>query len=195
MKRRDVLAGTAAALPALAGCLTAVTGPERTTPTDRNVSDGSTDLVFGDLAALSVIHHAGYDPGANLAAVRVSVWHREGSHLDAVTLRLGVPADGVRHVDAYLETPGHESFPAVRYYQTEGDAVFEVTDLGPHGRGTVALDFLLRPFGTEMPVPGGLPVAVDAALELTRRGVLGGRVEATGEVAVEVAQNTWQAHY
>jgi hypothetical protein len=198
VQRRQVLAAAGAALPALSlsGCLGTVTGPTRLRPADVDVEDGSTDLVFrndrGRLAALSVVHHAGYDPDANLAAVRVSVSHRQDTRVDGLTLRFGIPADGVGRFDAFLKAPGSDAFPAVRLYEQREGAVFEASDLGRAGRGTVTLDFLLRPWGGDVPLPGPLPVDVDASVSLASAGLLGQQYVATGQTTVEVAHNDWR---
>jgi len=79
----------------------------------------------------------------NLTSIRVSIWHAEDTHIDA--LRFTFQPTILHHpLQVYLETPpGGKWSPIVTESSSEHQA-FQFSDLGVYGSGTVTLTFLLR---------------------------------------------------
>jgi hypothetical protein len=138
-------AGTAG-LGGLAGCVGPAGDPARESDADE------TSLVWttgGErLLALSILH-GGTPSDQGRYRLRVSVWHRDGTHLDRLRLRLEPAGPPGANAEFYLGRPGGHPWPEVSFAASEdGSAtVFEADSLGVQGRGTVTLEFLVAWFG------------------------------------------------
>ena len=112
--------------------------------------------------------------------LRVSVWHEEGTVLDALTVRLNL--DQIAP-EVALMTPG-ATWPLLHYGQTpDGRGVLvEIPDLGTQGRGTVTLEFFLGSPLTASP-PEQLDLDLELALHEESRLRIGRSV---GEVSIAV---------
>lgn len=161
MRRRQFLhvAGAAATAP-LAGCASL---PGRTTelhsPTRTDEEDGAywtfredddPTAPEGDDRLLNAGIRYGDPFESGLVPLRFHTWHRGDTHLESlrIALRFGRPAGGVPP-DVYLDTFDSDPDPTIEFRDDvdRGATILDVLDLGPVGRGSLGLSFLVRPHG------------------------------------------------
>lgn len=101
------------------------------------------DKSGGDVAHIAFITGMFTLPSQNMTSVRVSIWHKHGTHLDALHVSF-TPSILHHPFHVYLETPpGGKWSPITTESSGEGQA-FRFPDLGLYGSGTLTLDFLIR---------------------------------------------------
>lgn len=178
MNRRQAIAavGSAGLLP-LTGCASVVPGTTLSDPTEERETDGETHLIYtrdGErLATLTVQpgrqRYAGSAGGQ--IPVDVSVWHRDRTKIERLTLGLRAPPGGPGvPARVALLTPQWKPHPSVQLYtdRRDGETVLGIDDTGEQGDGTVTFEFLLA--GLEASTS---ELLVDAAVGLAEQGVLG----------------------
>ena len=79
----------------------------------------------------------------NLTSVRVSIWHAEGTHIDALHFAFQ-PTILYHPLQVYLKTPPGGKWNSILTESSGEQQVFRFPDLGFYGSGTVTLEFLLR---------------------------------------------------
>ncbi len=110
--------------------------------------DGSYHIRLYDATGRDIVHLtfiSGILPlsGYNLTSVRVSIWHAEATHIDA--LRFAFEPTILHHpLQVYLETPAGGTWNPIVTESTSEHQVFQFSDLGVYGTGTVTLTFLLQ---------------------------------------------------
>lgn len=187
--RRRALLGTVAGLgtSALAGCSGLQT--ERTL-SDPAVSrdDGEVVLAFGepgDQVARSTIMYDGNPPGSDMvASLKYRMWHRDGTTVDSLRLRLSGPTTTKPPASVFLAVPDNAGFPAVDL-RTSADGrarIIELPDLGTLGRGTFGLDCFVVPYTDQRPLP--LHLSIEATV--ADGGLLGGGYALDGATDIEV---------
>lgn len=150
MHRRRFLHVTSAAIcSTMAGCSslgqTTLHSPERTDEPDGaywTFHDGGEQLLNAGLEYGTPFEN-GFVP------LQFHTWHREGTHLESlrIELRFGRPAGGVPP-DVYLDTFDSSPDPTINFSDDDsGATVLDIPDLGPVGRGSITLNFIVRPHG------------------------------------------------
>ncbi|MFB6136475.1 MAG: hypothetical protein ABEJ04_06915 [Halobacteriaceae archaeon] len=186
-RRRFLAASGAAATGALAGCA----GPFGTVTLDGEtvVEDDETYLEFrheGErVADFGALYREEYAPDDLPLGFRTTVWHREGTHLDAIDQRLRSPPHSPTGVPAqvYLATPEARPFPEMHYHLGDDrHTVVEVPEVGGVGRGTLTFEYLLDPRSDP---PDPLTVGVEASFHLSG-GTLSPDYVCRGEFTFEV---------
>lgn len=170
MRRRTALqAGTSGLLASLAGCTTLQAPTELHTP-ERTTESTETYWTFhADDERLTTV---GIDYASALDTGRVPLefhtWHREDTHLDAfrLELRFGRRAGGVPP-DVYLDTFDSNPDPTIEFFDDpdRGATILYVPDLGPVGRGSLNISFLVDPAGW---LPADLGVRIEQTLSVDR---------------------------
>ena len=194
MHRRRFLAGAAGVgALSLSGCaagpVASLTGPERLDGPETESEDGELDLTYtdGETRTLSLAAQYGYSDRTGSIRLRISAWHRKGTTLDSLDLRLRAPASGVDPVTGvYLKTPFPGPGPSVTF-ETAQDGVgkhLSIPDLGFYGSGTFTLDFEIDPAS----MPDRFPVALAQSYTLSEEGTFGTVYSAKSTDVIEIAR-------
>lgn len=166
MRRRKALqACTSGALAAIAGCSalhtpTELHDPERTTEATETYWTFHTD--DDRLTTVGIDYDRVLDSGR--VPLEFHTWHREDTHLEAFSVELvfGRRAGRVPPT-VYLETFGSNPDPPLKFSDdpSEGSTTLMVEDLGPVGRGSISVSFLVEPVGW---LPSELGVRIEQTL-------------------------------
>lgn len=186
MQRRRFLTGLCSAgAIATAGCGALSSDRSLTDPTVTTDSAGRRALVFtqdGD-----EIGHVGVDGHVDAGVIHLSteIWHREGTRVDAIELRLWMPEAGQTPAEVAVVSPveGDSSPPPEVTLSTpdrKPGTVLAVTDLDDLADETIStLDLRVEPPETTT------TLAVHATVELTETGVLSANYTLEGELRLE----------
>lgn len=166
MRRRSALhaVGTSGLL-ALAGCAglgspTELHSPERTDDEQETYWTFHRD---GDRLTTVGVEYADRYP-SGLVPLRFHTWHHESTHLEGFRLefRFGRHA-GTVPPDVLLDTFDSHPDPTLEFtdHPDRGATSLTVADLGPVGRGSLRVDFLVRPHDW---LPGELGVRIEQTL-------------------------------
>lgn len=100
------------------------------------------DTSGGDAVHLAFITGMFTLPSQNMTSVRVSIWHKDGTHLDSLQISF---TPSVLHYPfhVYLETPSGGKWSSITESNGERQA-FSFPDLGVYGSATVTLNFIVR---------------------------------------------------
>ena len=82
-------------------------------------------------------------PSQNMTSVRVSIWHTERTHLDALHVSF-TPSILHHPFHVYLETPPGGKWRPITTESSGDRQAFHFPDLGLYGSGTLTLNFLIR---------------------------------------------------
>lgn len=170
MRRRAALqAGVSGAFASLAGCSvlrspTALHSPKRTT---EETETYWTFRVDDDrLTTVGIDYERARDNGR--VPLEFHTWHREDTHLEGfrVELTFGRKAGGVPP-DVYLDTFDSSPDPTMEFFddQDRGATILDVQDLGPVGRGSLVVSFLVDPSGW---LPTELGIHIEQTLSVER---------------------------
>ncbi|WP_248299393.1 hypothetical protein [Halorhabdus amylolytica] len=194
MERRRFLAGLcgtgAIATP---GCVAGL--GERTLPESevKRDSAGRRALVFrqgGD-----EIGHLGVDGRVDAGVIDLSteIWHREGTTVDAIELRLWMPGTGQSPAEVAVVSPveGDSSPPPeISLYTPEGKrgTIVSITDLDDLADETIStLDLNVEPGSAT-----ATTLIIHATIELTGNGILGPDYTVDGEFQLEYPERSDQ---
>lgn len=186
MQRRQFLGGAAlSAGIGLAGC--SVISADRLAPTEEETEDNIVHLLYhddGHIATLSLVGQRHDDMHERYFPLRVHLWKE--ADLDADSLRYEFRTPGLTLPDHpptfYLERLRGSPWEPVQFSRDEdGDTtVFEVSELGFQGRGSVTVDLLVEHHNDK---PFDLRLDADVVLDAGR---LSSGYELTGTATVEI---------
>lgn len=143
MERRTYLAalGTAG-VGAFAGCSVPSSTTRMTDPTVRE-EDGETHLVYRDDDGRVSTTTVQYGPTTDQGSIRMqlSVWHREGTTVEDLTVTVRTRDPPTPAPEVYLAAPSGE-FPPIHFSRDEerDGRRFAVPDIERVGEGTVTID-------------------------------------------------------
>lgn len=191
MRRRMALqAGVSGAVAMLTGCSTLRSPTELHAP-ERTTEETETYWSFHvDDDRLTTV---GIDYAKAQADGRVPLtfytWHREDTHLEAfrVELVFGRMAGRVPP-DVYLDTFDGGPDPALKFFDetNRGATILDVPDVGPVGRGSLAISFLVDPTGW---LPTELGVRIEQTLSVEQTLDPGYRTIVRDRIPFDIATN------
>lgn len=188
MKRRAYLTAICSTgVITMADCSTVAGGQTLSEPTVKNDADGRRALIFTQED--EEIGHFGVDGHVESGLIDLSteIWHRDGTDVEAITLRLWMPQiaqESPAEVAVVSPVEGDSSPPpSVTLYTPERElgTVIEITDLDDLADETIStLNVLVKP-GSKT----ATALTIHATIELTDSGLLGSDYTLDGRLQVE----------
>lgn len=163
-----------------------LTAEETLTNYEEVIEYGEKHIVFyedGDrILTFSFVYHDDYERKmyGRLIPLRLVVWHRGGTHIDSMRIKIRPPA--TKSVEIYLKTHGNP-YPPILFYEKDLATVVEIPDTGIQEEGTVTFDFLVRPLWE---VENKTSFTVDAEAKLSETGVFGKNYATRCQTAMEI---------
>ncbi|QGN07216.1 hypothetical protein Hrd1104_07815 [Halorhabdus sp. CBA1104] len=184
-RRRFLTTAGAAGVTATAGCGTLGTEQMLSNPTRHSDGQGRASIHFSDEG--SEIGHFGVDGAVadGVIPLRTEIWHREGTTVESVELRVWLPeAETPPQVAVVSPVEGDSSPPPeIRLYtpdRASGTAI-EVTDLDDLADETIStLELLVRPRSAS-----ATTVVFDVTMGLSAGGILSTEYTLDGELRLE----------
>lgn len=184
MERREYVAlFGSAAIGATAGCATVGGSEQLTEPTLQSDDDTRRHLKWStdgeEVATLSVDG----DIWSDLIRNRASIWHRESTHLESISLRIWMPGAEPGHApEISLVGPvqGDSSPPpAISLSVTRGQpgTTIKIDDFDDLKNETVTVEFYARPRSET-----GTTLAFDGTIELAETDLLGADYTLEGDL-------------
>lgn len=174
-RRRSLHVASAVGCSALAGCsipgqTTDLRNPERTD------AERGADWTFHDggerLLSIALEYASPLESG--LVPLTFHTWHRDDTHLGRFRVKLQFrQRAGEVPPDVYLDAFDSSPDPKLDFHDDDGTTVLDVPDLGSVGRGSIGVNFLVRPHGW---LPNEIGVGIREVL--TESGPLGGKYAA-----------------
>lgn len=184
-RRRFLAAASVVATGATAGCGALGSATTLSEPTRHSDATGHASISFSEQG--QEVGHFGVDGGVadGVVPMRTEIWHREGTTVESVRLRVWMPeAETPADVAVVSPVEGDSSPPPELALSTPDrlpGTVIELTDLDDLADETIStLEFIVRPWSET-----ATTVAFDVTMELSGGGVLATDYTLDGELHLE----------